>query len=416
MDKKFFQNNRKKLADKLEEGSLTILFAGEAPHRSADEEYYFSPNRNFYYLTGIVRPKIIFAIKKAAGKTEEMLFIEEHDPVMAKWVGAKLTQEEAKEASGIESIHLLDQFNTKVHQAVQSEGIESINLDLDRPGWDAYPTPAHQCAKEMQDKYPSVSIGNVYPEICALRLIKESEEVEKIQKAVDITQEGIENIMKHAEPEKMEYELEAYFNFTLHSHGVRKTAFPTIAASGKNATVLHYVENRNKVKDGDLVLFDLGASYEYYSADLTRTFPVNGKFSERQKQFYNIVLKALKETTEMIKPGLDFAELNNYTKKVLAEECKKIGLIEKDEDIQKYYYHGVSHSLGLDTHDVGRYRNAKLEAGMVLTVEPGLYVEEEGIGIRLEDDVLVTEDGYKNLSEKMIRTPEEIEAFLAKNK
>ncbi|HET7658560.1 MAG TPA: M24 family metallopeptidase, partial [Bacillales bacterium] len=148
-------------------------------------------------------------------------------------------------------------------------------------------------------------------------------------------------------------------------------------------------------------------------ADLTRTFPVNGKFSERQKQFYNIVLKALKETTEMIKPGLDFAELNKHTIKVLTEGCKEIGLIEKDEEIQKYYYHGVSHSLGLDTHDVGRYRNAKLEPGMVLTVEPGLYVEEEGIGIRIEDDVLVTEEGYKNLSEKMIRTPEEIEAFLA---
>lgn len=414
MNQSFFKKNRKKLADKLEAGSLTILFAGEAPHFSADKDYDFLPNRNFYYLTGIERPKIIFAMKKTADKTEEILFIEENDPVMAKWDGAKMSEEEAKETSGIESIHFLDQFTKNVHQAIQGEGIKSIYLNLERPGWDAYPKPAHQFAKDIGDKYPDVTISNVYDEICQLRLIKEPEEVENIQKAIEITQEGIENIMKHAKPGMAEYEMEAYFNFTLHTNGVRHHAFSTIAAAGKNATILHYVDNRDRAEDGDLVLFDLGASHGYYSADLTRTFPVNGKFSERQKQLYNIVLRALKETTEMIKPGLDFAELNNHTKKVLAEECKKIGLIEKDEDIQKYYFHGVAHSLGLDTHDVGKYRNAKLEPGMVLTVEPGLYVEEESIGIRIEDDVLVTEDGYKNLSEKMIRTAEEIETFLAK--
>ncbi|HET7658737.1 MAG TPA: aminopeptidase P N-terminal domain-containing protein, partial [Bacillales bacterium] len=312
MDKQFFVNNRKKLADRLEEGSLTILFAGAAPHRSADEDYHFVPNRNFYYLTGIERPNIIFAMKKVDGKTEDMLFIEENDPVMAKWVGAKMSDEEAKAASGIEQISLLDQFKANVHKAIQGEGVERIYLNLELPEWDAALKPAHKFAKELQEKYPFVTIGNVYNDICQLRLIKESEEVENIQKAIDITQEGIENIMKNAEPGKMEYELEAYFNFTLNTHGVREHAFPTIAAAGKNATILHYIENRNRVEDGDLVLFDLGASYEYYSADLTRTFPVNGKFSERQKQFYNIVLKALKETTEMIKPGLDFAELNKH--------------------------------------------------------------------------------------------------------
>lgn len=414
MNKEFFVHNRKNLADKLEEGSLTILFAGEPPHRSADEDYHFVPNRNFYYLTGIERPKMIFAMKKTGGKTEEMLFIEESDPVMAKWVGEKMSEEEAKEASGIEKVFYLDRFKTQVHSSLQGEGIERVYLNLERAGWDALPTEAHLFAGELQKKYPHVSIGDVYGDICQLRLVKTPEEVENIRKAIDVTKEGIENIMRHAKPGMAEYELEAYFDYILQSNGIKEHAFPTIAAAGKNATILHYGENRDTAEDGDLVLFDLGAAYKLYSADLTRTFPVNGKFTDRQKQFYNIVLKALKETTEMIKPGIAFAELNKHTKQVLADECKKIGLIENDEDIQNYYYHGVSHSLGLDTHDVGRYRDLKLEPGMVLTVEPGLYVAEESIGIRLEDDVLVTEDGYENLSEHMIRTTEEIEAFMAK--
>ncbi|HEU5138722.1 MAG TPA: aminopeptidase P family protein [Bacillales bacterium] len=413
MNQEFFVRNREKLAEKLEDESLTIMFAGEAPPRSADEEYHFVPNRNFYYITGIERPKMVFAAKKIGGKTEEMLFIEEGDPVMAKWVGANMTKEEAKEASGIDKIFYLDKLTNHVHMALQGEGIEKVNLNLELQNWDAPLTEAHHFAKTLQEKYPHVSIGNVYGTICQLRLVKSPEEVEKIRKAIKITREGIENIMQHAEPGKMEYELEAHFNYTLQSNGIKEHAFPTIAATGKNATILHYGENNAKTEDGDLVLFDLGAAYQYYSADLTRTFPVNGKFSDRQKQLYNIVLKALKETTEMIKPGVEFSELNKHTKKVLAEGCMKIGLIEKEEDIQKYYYHGVSHSMGLDTHDVGRYRNLSLEPGMVFTVEPGLYVEEENIGIRIEDDVLVTEDGHENLSEKMIRTVEDIEAYMA---
>jgi Xaa-Pro aminopeptidase len=413
MKQEFFVHNREKLAEKLEGESLTVLFAGEAPPRSADEAYDFVPNRNFYYLTGVERPNIILMMKKSAGKIEETLFIEENDPVMAKWVGEKMSEEEAKEVSGIEQIAYLDRFTAEVHRALQGEGMERVYLNLELMSWNAPLTVAHHFAKELREKYPHISIGNVYGMICNLRLIKTPEEVDKIRKAIDITVEGVENIMKHAEPGMMEYELEAYFDFTLHRHGVREHAFPTIAGAGKNGTILHYGENKAKAEDGDLVLFDLGAAYEYYSADITRTFPVNGKFTDRQKLFYNIVLRALKETMEMIRPGIEFAELNKHTKKVLAEECKKIGLIEDDEEIKDYYFHGVSHSLGLDTHDVGNYRNAVLEPGMVLTVEPGLYVEEENIGIRIEDDILVTENGYKNLSEHMIREVEEIEALMA---
>jgi len=208
--------------------------------------------------------------------------------------------------------------------------------------------------------------------------------------------------------------MEAHFDFILKSEGVKHYAFPTIVASGKNSTVLHYEKNDAVVEEDSLVLLDLGAQYNYYNADISFTFPANGKFTEKQKTFYNIVLKALRETTELIKPGVQFAKLNEHTKRVLAEECVKVGLIMEESEIGKYYYHGVSHFLGLDTHDVGNYKDLILQPGMVLTVEPGLYIEEEGIGIRIEDDVLVTEEGHDVLSKDIFRSIEEIEAFMNK--
>lgn len=212
----------------------------------------------------------------------------------------------------------------------------------------------------------------------------------------------------------MEYEIEAYFNFELNKRGIKEFAFDTIAASGKNATVLHYSSNNTKTQDNELMLLDLGAQYQLYNADISRTFPLNGKFTERQKQVYNIVLKANEEVMKAVKPGVTLMELQNLCKSILAEGCKSIGLIKEDSELSKYYFHGVSHPLGLDTHDVGS-RGMKLEAGMIITDEPGLYIEEEGIGIRIEDDILVTENGYENLSQSIIKSVEDIESFMSNN-
>jgi Xaa-Pro aminopeptidase len=209
----------------------------------------------------------------------------------------------------------------------------------------------------------------------------------------------------------MEYEVEANFDYVLKCFGVTDYAFKTIAASGVNATVLHYSQNNTKTQDGDLILFDLGAQWNYYNADITRTFPLSGKFTERQKEIYNIVLKAMDDTMAVIKPGVPFAKLNETTRASLAEGLKKIGLIKEDSELSKYYFHGVSHYLGLDTHDVGS-RDTELKPGMVLTIEPGLYIEEEKIGIRIEDDVLVTEGGSENLAKDIIRTVEDIEKLM----
>ena len=197
------------------------------------------------------------------------------------------------------------------------------------------------------------------------------------------------------------------------SSGVTDYAFHTIAACGKNATVLHYNENNSELEDGKLVLFDLGAQYKYYNADISRTFPVSGKFTQRQKQIYNVVLRAQEAVTAIARPGILFSVLNETATKVLAEGCKELGLIKEDSELFKYYFHGVSHYLGLDTHDVGS-RDMELKPGMVFTNEPGLYIEEENIGIRIEDNILITESGSENLSKQIIKTVEEIEAFMEK--
>lgn len=414
MKPSFFIQNREKFAKHLPDQSIALLFAGRAPQKSADESYKFVPNRNFYYMTGIDEPNVILFLKKVNDKLDEMLFIEKSDPVMEKWVGKTVSKEEAETISGIKKIFYLDQFETILARTLFNENVGHLYLDLERREWDRPLSETQVFANKVKESYPHLTIANSYPIICELRVIKSGEEVEKIKEAIEVTKNGIYNVMKHAKEGMMEYQLEAHFDFTLKSSGIKHHAFNTILASGKNATVLHYEDNDAQILDGDLILLDLGAQKDYYNADISYTFPANGKFTDRQKQIYNIVLKALKETTELVKPGLKFAELNEHTKKVLAEECKKIGLIKEDSEIAKYYYHGVSHFLGLDTHDVGTYQGRVLEPGMVITMEPGLYIEEENIGIRIEDDILVTEDGYENLSRDIIRTVEEIEEFMAK--
>lgn len=413
MDKAFFINNRKKLEERMENDTILLLFAGKAPYKSADELYPFIPNRNFYYMTGIDEDKIILLISKIGEKISERLFIQRPDPIMAKWVGATISEDEAKERSGIDSIEYLDKFEDAIGSILNGNKVEKIYLDLERQEIRTSFTESQEFARVIVKRYPYIQIKNIYHDISEFRTIKSKEEIELIRKAIEITNEGILNMMKNAKPGMMEYEIEAYFDFTLKKNGIRNRAFETIAGSGKNGTILHYSDNNSKTKDGDLILFDLGAQYKYYNADITRTFPVNGKFTERQKEVYNVVLEAMKAVEEAARPGISYGQLNEAAKRVLTEGCKKLGLIKEDNEISKYYYHSVSHYLGLDTHDVGMY-NVELKPGMVITNEPGLYIEEEGIGIRIEDDLLITEDGCENLSKDIIKTIEEIESFMNK--
>lgn len=414
MNKNFFITNRKRLGEVLCDNSMAIFFAGQPPYKSADETYPFVPNRNFYYLTGIDEEKVIMMMTKINGKISEILFIQENDPIMARWVGETIYEEEAEEVSGIEDIRLLNDFESTIGSYLNRFNIEKIYLDLERQEFDIASTPAQNFSKEVVKRYPYIGVKNIYHDVALLRTVKSEEEIELLKKAIEITYDGIKEMWKSARPGMAEYEVEAHFNYELKKNGVKDFSFPTIAASGMNATVLHYDYNNSIIKDGDLMLLDLGAQYKYYSGDISRTFPVNGKFTDRQKEIYNIVLEANETVMKAVKPGVTTMDLQNLAKKILAEGCKRIGLIEEDSEIDKYYFHGVSHPLGLDTHDVGP-RNIELKAGMVITDEPGLYIEEEGIGIRIEDDILVTSDGYLNLSAQIIKSVEDIEDYMSKN-
>ncbi|MBL4937661.1 aminopeptidase P family protein [Clostridium sp. YIM B02515] len=411
MKKEFFMKNRENILESIKDNSILILFAGEAPQKSADEAYSFTPNRNFYYMTGINREKMILMITKVNKKVNQTLFIEKADPVLEKWVGKRMTVEEAKEASGIENIQYLEDFEDTIARLMLNYNMKKLYLDLERRGWDSIPTVSNIFAKLITEKYPELKVKNIYQDICSLRLIKTDEEIAEIKKAIEITNEGIKSLMKNAKPGMMEYQIEANFDYVLKCSGVTDYAFKTIAASGINGTVLHYSQNNSKTQDGDLILFDLGAQWNYYNADISRTFPLNGKFTERQKEIYNIVLKAMSDTMAVIKPGVPYTKLNETTRASLAESLKKIGLIKEDAELSKYYYHNVTHYLGLDTHDVGS-RELELKPGMVLTVEPGLYIEEEKIGIRIENDVVVTNDGCEDLAKDIIKSVEDIEAFM----
>ena len=234
-----------------------------------------------------------------------------------------------------------------------------------------------------------------------------------MERAIDITNQSLQHVMKTLKPGMKEYQAQANYEYMVHYLGAEGVSFPTIAGSGKNGCMLHYETNRDTCQDGSLLLMDLGVRYQGYCSDITRTYPVNGKFSHRQRKVYEIVLKANQEVAAQAKPGMTTRDLNDICKKILAEGCMELGLIEKEEDIGKYYMHGVSHHLGIDVHDV-TVEGVKLAPGSVITDEPGLYIDEWEIGIRIEDDLLITEDGCKVLSADIIRNPDEIEAFMAK--
>lgn len=261
--------------------------------------------------------------------------------------------------------------------------------------------------------YPELRIKDANQILDELRRLKSPGEVDELKKAIHYTNEGIKALLKTVKPGMNERELEALFEFKIKQAGSEGNSFSTIMASGKNATVLHYEDNDQIIQDNTLVLDDLGALSNNYAADITRTYPANGKFTERQRQYYELVLHVNKTIIEMVKPGVDFAALNKKANQLLAQGLIKLGKIKEESELAKYYYHSIGHYLGLDVHDVGNNR-APFEPGVVITVEPGIYVADESIGIRIEDNVLVTEEGYINLSSEIIKEVEEIEKFMEK--
>jgi len=416
--KDIYISRRKQLLENKKENTAVVIFSGAAPMKSQDESYPFSVDRNFYYLTGIERENMILVMRKNyLGQYSETLFIEPFDEVLAKWVGGRMREAEATGISGITDIANVENFPDRLNSMVEySRGLGKLTfyLDLWRYHKDQADTPAHTLAATLQKKYPAVAIEDINGDMAAMRAVKGEEEIAFMRQAQEHTRIAIEEMLRYAAPGMNERELEGAFDFALMKQGVRDHAFSSIFAGGKRATTLHYGENNQIVHDGELVLIDLGSAYGNYCADISRTFPINGKFTDRQKELYNAVLEAQRIVIANAKPGLTTRDLNQMVIDYYETRLDDLGLRKAGKTVRDYYYHGVSHQLGLDTHDICTERERTLKPGMVITVEPGLYIEEESIGIRIENDVLITEDGCIDLSCDILKTVEEIEALMAK--
>lgn len=410
-----YQTRRTLLMEQLPEESIAFFFSGSAPYRSLDEKYPFTVNRHFYYLTGLDKEDMTLMLVNHNGVTMEYLFIEPFNELEAKWVGGRMSEVEASKISQVNAVlqnqDFLPTLQTFLHRTMNQYDEVMLYVDLHTQEYNQETTET-KFAQQVKSHFPHAHVANVYPYIAQLRLVKDDEEIETLKRSIETTRLGIESMMKHAEPKMMEYELEAYFDFELKRHNADHS-FPSIIAGGKNATILHYGENNTRIKDRSLVLCDLGAAHEHMCADITRTFPINGKFTKRQAEIYDIVLRGNKMIIDAIKPGMTLAQLNRMLVKFYQKELKEVGLLSHGKTVSDYYWHGVSHMLGLDTHDVS-LADYQLQEGNVFTVEPGLYIEEENIGIRIEDNVLVTSDGCINLSADIIKEIADIEAFMQK--
>ncbi|MGI6608012.1 MAG: aminopeptidase P family protein [Erysipelotrichaceae bacterium] len=411
-----YAKRREQLLSMSEQYSITVLMAGKAPYSVGDGKYPFQVNRSFYYYTGLDKENMVLVLVKLdENTTKEILFIEPYDELLAKWVGGRIRPKQAKEISGIKDIRYLDSLMSAIGSYLNPYGkkVDFILCgDLTKQEIDQ-PNDTVDFFNRIKEYQPQVVCTNIYDKICSMRMIKDENEIELIKKAIDVTQEGIETMMKYSHANVWENELEAYFDFVLKCKQCDR-AFTSICATGKNATILHYSDNNQYAKTDELVLCDVGACYQYYNADITRTFPVNGKFTDRQKQLYDIVLRANKLVESIARPGITTRELNEEVVKFYEIELAAAGLLDDGKTVRDYYYHNVSHMLGLETHDVFLI-DTPLKAGCVITNEPGLYLEDEDIGIRIEDDLLITEEGCVNLSKNIIKEIEDIEAFMHKN-
>ena len=396
----------------LQTNAAVMLFSGKAPMRSEDEAYDFSVNRNFYYLTGLDREDMVLLMYTMDGTVREMLFILPYDERLARWVGGRMSKEEASQISGIEDVEdvsSLDDIVASIMNRSRKDSTFRFCFDFWHYSMDQAKTPAHVYAEKLKEKYPYLIMKDIYPVLTHLRLVKDEYEINCIRNAIHVTNLGIQQMMRASRPGIYEMQMEAVFDFVLKQSLCKKTAFKTIAASGKRATVLHYSDNDQLMGDGELFLCDLGATCEYYNADISRTFPVNRSFTPRQRELYEIVLNAQKIVEENARPGVRMRDLNQMVIDYYKEELPKHGL---NEDVSEYYFHSCGHHLGLDTHDCDGGLGAVLEAGNVITNEPGLYITEEGIGIRIEDDLLITQEGAEVLSQEIMKDPDEIEAYM----
>lgn len=415
--------NRQKFVSQMKPNAVAVFNSNDIYPVSADSTLPFAQHRDILYLSGVDQEESILLLFPDAPyeHLKEILFLRETNDHIAVWEGEKLTKDRAFEVSGIQSVYWLQDFHKILKEVMAYASVMYINTNEHYRANIETETREARFVKWWKEHYPAHQVEKSNPILQKIRSIKEPEEIEAIQTACNITEKGIRRLLSFIQPGVMEYEIEAELAHEFIRNRSKGFAYTPIIASGKNANVLHYIENNQVCKDGDLILLDVGAEYANYASDLSRTIPVSGRFSARQKAVYNAVLNVKNEATKMLKPGTLWKEYHQEVGKIMTSELLQLGLLDK-ADVQnenpewpaykKYFMHGTSHHLGLDTHDYGLL-HLPMEANMVFTVEPGIYIPEEGFGIRLEDDVVIQPQGEPfNLMKNIPIEADEIESLM----
>lgn len=417
-----FQHNRKRFIREMKPGTVAIFNSSDQMPRSGDQYFPFRQNAGMLYLTGIDQEEttlLLFPDCPREGH-KEVLLIRRTNEHLAVWEGHKYTKEEAQQASGIEKVYFLDES-----EAVMNEMIllaEGIYLNLNEN--DRYLSPVEtrdlRFAKYVRDRYPAHALYRSQPILKKLQTVKSQWEVDATQHCIDITGKAFQRVLDFVRPGVWEYEVEAEVIHEFIRNAATGHAYTPIIASGKNACVLHYIENNQQCQDGDVLLMDFGCEYANYNADLTRSIPVSGQFTDRQRAVYKSVLHVMKEAKAMLVPGNTLEEYHKEVGKIMESELISLGLISRDDvekqdkerpAYKKYFMHGTSHHLGLDVHDL-MHRYEPFRAGMIFTCEPGIYIPEENLGIRLENDILITDHGPVDMFKNIPIDPEEIEELM----
>ncbi len=413
-EKTIYRERRESAARYMEDNALAFLFAGRPKQKNADMDFPFVPDRNYYYMTGCTRPDWFVVLQKLDGVYSEWMFISRPDPYFERYHGKMPDIEEVKAQTGAENVCYLDRFEWEFGRLLSRNYFEYLYFDFHKRELDTTAYPENDMAARLTAMYPCLRVKSLSRQICNMRRVKNQEEIACIEKAIELTGRGIRSILDHLRPGVNEREMQAYFEFELKMGGADGSAFNPIVAGGKNSVYLHYEENDQDVGDGDLLLLDLGAEYGYYAADISRTFPVNGKFTPEQRLYYEAVLYAQEKLTAYLRPGADVEKTLDVAREAIGEKLLAAGRIASMEEMTDLLPHGVCHYVGLDCHDVGD--RGLLEPGMIVTMEPGVYLPDLGFGIRVEDDVLITEDGCRVMSAAIPRTVEEVEAYMAARK
>lgn len=424
LPKELFVANRKRLAKELKANAVVVLNANDIMPTNADGTMRFRQNNDLFYLTGVDQEetKLVICPDFPDKKLREVLFLRETSELIATWEGHKLSKEEARKATGIETVMWLSEFPRVFNTMMVMGGVEHVYLNTN----DHYRADIQVETRDMRfvswckEKYPLHRYERLAPVMGKLRTIKSKEEIKLLQEACDITEKGFRRILKFVKLGVKEYEIEAEFVHEFLRNKSRGFAYEPIIASGANSCVLHYIENSKPCNDGDVLLLDVGAEYANYNADMTRTIPVSGKYSKRQKDVYNSVLKVMRYAMKIMKPGVVYFDYHKEVQKVMESELVKLKLIDKTDIknqhpdrpvFMKYFMHGTGHMLGLDVHDIGSMYQ-KMKPGMVWTIEPGIYIKEEGLGVRIENNVVITKNGLVDLMKNIPIETEEIEEIM----